>query len=121
MALGPPFLAIIFHAIGLNVMNPSESKREILEASTRAVRDTIAVSWLRSKNLQGELSSQRKKKSPLILKHVHLMSWLSKGKSSCGWVNLWPPNDSGQLYCKFKLRRRRDERLPKRENVIILL
>ena len=44
MALGLPFLATIFHAVGLNVMDPSERKRDVLEASRRAVRDMIAPS-----------------------------------------------------------------------------
>jgi len=43
-ALSLPFLAMIFHAVGLNVMDPSERKRDVLEASTRVVRDMIAKS-----------------------------------------------------------------------------
>jgi hypothetical protein len=54
-ALGLPFLATIVHAVGLNVMNPSERKRDVLEASTRAVRDMIAMSWSRP----GELIYRR--------------------------------------------------------------
>jgi hypothetical protein len=46
-ALGLPFLATIFHAVGLNVMDTSERKRDVLEASTRVVRDMIAMSWSR--------------------------------------------------------------------------
>jgi hypothetical protein len=42
-ALGPPFLAAIFHAVGLNAMDPSERKRDVLEVSTREVRDMIAM------------------------------------------------------------------------------
>ena len=38
-----PFLATMFHAAGLNVMNPSERKREVLEISTMAVSDMIVV------------------------------------------------------------------------------
>jgi len=43
-----PFLATMFHAVGLNVMDPSERKRDVLDASTRALRDMIAMSWLRT-------------------------------------------------------------------------
>jgi hypothetical protein len=46
-ALGLPFLATKFHAAGLNVMNPSERKRDVLEVSTREVRDMIGMSWSR--------------------------------------------------------------------------
>jgi hypothetical protein len=45
--LGLPFLATIFHAVGLKVMSPSERKRDVLEASRRAVRDMIAMLWQR--------------------------------------------------------------------------
>jgi hypothetical protein len=38
-AAGLPFLATMFHAVGLNVMDARESKRDILEASRRALRD----------------------------------------------------------------------------------
>ena len=42
-AFGPPFLAMIFHAVGLNAIDPSEMKRDVLEVSTREVRDMIAM------------------------------------------------------------------------------
>jgi hypothetical protein len=45
---GLPFLATIFHAIGLNVIDPSERKREVLDVSTRVLRDMAATSWLRT-------------------------------------------------------------------------
>jgi hypothetical protein len=45
---GVPFLATMFHAVGLNVIDPRERKREVLDASTRALRDMIAMSWLRT-------------------------------------------------------------------------
>ena len=38
---GLPFLATMFHAVGLNVMDARESKRDILEASRRALRDML--------------------------------------------------------------------------------
>jgi hypothetical protein len=34
-AFGLPFLAMIFHAVGLKAMNPRERKRDGLEVSTR--------------------------------------------------------------------------------------
>jgi hypothetical protein len=37
----------MFHAAGLNVMNPSERKRDVLEISTMEVSDMIAMSWVR--------------------------------------------------------------------------
>ena len=43
---GLPFLATMLHAAGLNVMNPSERKRDILDVSTKALRDMIAMPWL---------------------------------------------------------------------------
>ena len=43
-----PFLATIFHTVGLNVMDPSERRRDVLDASTRALRDMTATSWLRT-------------------------------------------------------------------------
>ena len=43
-----PFLATMFHAVGLNVIDPRERKRDVLDASTRALRDMIAMSWLRT-------------------------------------------------------------------------
>jgi hypothetical protein len=46
-ALGLPFLATTFHDAGMNAMNPSERKRDVLEASTRASRDMIAMSMSR--------------------------------------------------------------------------
>jgi hypothetical protein len=45
---GSPFLATIFHAVGLNVIDPRERKRDILDESMRALRDMIATSWLRT-------------------------------------------------------------------------
>ena len=45
---GLPFLATIFHTVGLNVMDPSERNKDILEVSTRALRDMAATSWLRT-------------------------------------------------------------------------
>ena len=41
-----PFLATMFHAVGLNVIDARERKRDVLDASTRALRDMIATSWL---------------------------------------------------------------------------
>jgi hypothetical protein len=32
----------MFHAVGLNVMDPRENKSDVLEASRRALRDMIA-------------------------------------------------------------------------------
>jgi hypothetical protein len=32
----------MFHAVGLNVMDPMENKSDVLEASRRALRDIIA-------------------------------------------------------------------------------
>ena len=46
-AFGVPFLATTFHATGLKNINPSERKREVLEVSTRAVRDIVASTWAR--------------------------------------------------------------------------
>jgi hypothetical protein len=45
---GLPFLATMFHAVGLKVIDPRERKRDVLDASTRALvlRDMIAMSWL---------------------------------------------------------------------------
>ena len=43
-----PFLATIFHTVGLNVMDPREIKRDVLDVSTRALRDMAATSWLRT-------------------------------------------------------------------------
>jgi hypothetical protein len=43
-AISLPFLATIFHTVGLKVMDPSERKREDLDASMRALRDMIATS-----------------------------------------------------------------------------
>jgi hypothetical protein len=40
---GLPFLATMFHAVGLKVIDARERKRDVLEASTRALRDMIAV------------------------------------------------------------------------------
>ncbi|KAN0120684.1 hypothetical protein V8E52_003953 [Russula decolorans] len=45
---GLPFLATIFHAEGLNVIDSRERKRDVLDASTRALRDMIAMSWSRT-------------------------------------------------------------------------
>ena len=45
---GLPFLATIFHTVGLNVMDPSERNRDVLDVSTRALRDMAATSWLRT-------------------------------------------------------------------------
>ena len=42
-AFSVPFLAMVFHAIGLNAMHPSESKRDVLETSTMAVRDMVVM------------------------------------------------------------------------------
>jgi hypothetical protein len=48
-ALDLPFLATIFHAVGLNVMDPSERKRDVLEVSRRAVGDmpVTGMPWSR--------------------------------------------------------------------------
>jgi hypothetical protein len=45
---GLPFLATMFHAVGLNVIDARERKRDVLDASTRAPKDMIAMSWLRT-------------------------------------------------------------------------
>jgi len=47
-AYGLPFLATMFHAVGLNVIDARERKREVLDVSTRTLRDMIAMSWLRT-------------------------------------------------------------------------
>lgn len=33
----------MFHAVGLNVIDPRERKREVLDVSTRALKDMIAI------------------------------------------------------------------------------
>jgi|SRR6267142_2855756 len=38
---GLPFLAMMFHAAGLNVMDAREMKRDVLDTSRRALRDMI--------------------------------------------------------------------------------
>ena len=45
---GLPFLATMFHAVGLNVIDARERKRDVLDVSTRALKDMIAMSWLRT-------------------------------------------------------------------------
>ena len=47
---GLPFLATIFHTVGLNVIDPSEMKRDVLDVSMRALRDIAATSWLRTES-----------------------------------------------------------------------
>jgi hypothetical protein len=42
MTLDLPFLATIFHIAGLKAMDPSERKRDVLDASTKALRDMMA-------------------------------------------------------------------------------
>ena len=45
---GSPFLATMFHAVGLNVIDARERKSDVLDESMREVRDMIATSWLRT-------------------------------------------------------------------------
>lgn len=59
---GLPFLATMFHAVGLNVIDPRERKRDVLDVSTRALRDMIAMSWLRTTLSQQSHDTQARPK-----------------------------------------------------------
>ena len=48
---GLPFLATMFHAVGLNVMDARERKRDVLDASRRASRGMVCSKSWSKKNL----------------------------------------------------------------------